>query len=121
MLIRHSLLITLTLTVGALSANSGDEITNPAQISALTAIQKRLDNLSNLIMTCIDMGTAHTECLCNNEALISEFNTAVKELFSDHPTLAGMDMVRFKMPDGIWVSQSLFGIRKQTQTKQNCP
>ena len=120
MLIRHSLLITLTLTVGALSANSGDEITNPAQISALTAIEKRLDNLSNRIMACIDSGIAHAECLCNNRTQIREFNAAVEQLFLNHPELIGIDIVNFRNDETGRASMSLEGIQKQAATKPTC-
>lgn len=69
----------------------------------------------------MDSGKEHITCICENRKLIIRFNESVRNLFSNHPGLEEYDLVRFKSPDGIWIAQSLKGIRMQASTEPSCP
>jgi hypothetical protein len=59
----------------------------------------------------MDSGKVHKACMCDNEALINEFNTTVNKLFELHPELEKLDIVRLKTKDGTSLAQSLSGIK----------
>ena len=101
-------------------ADEGVDIKDLQQISALNQVQIRLDSVSTAVMSCMDAGKEHPVCLCQNQKLIIRFNTSVNELFINHPELKQLDIVRFKSTDGIWVSQSLKGIKRQAETNPSC-
>jgi hypothetical protein len=58
--------------------------------------------------------------MCIHKELIIHFNTSVKNLFSNNPSLEKLDLVNFKSPDGTWVSQSLKSIKKQASAEPSC-
>jgi hypothetical protein len=72
-------------------------------------------------MNCIDSGNDPTVCMCENETLILDFNTAVVKLFEMHPELGEMDLVRLKTIDGTSLAQSLSGLKVQASSELSCP
>lgn len=101
-------------------ADESVDITDPAQISGLLAIQDNLDAVSAAIMTCMDRGGKHAACVCEHRELVSRFNASVRDISENHPDLEEYDLVRFRSPEGVWVSQSLKGLRKQAATPLSC-
>lgn len=69
----------------------------------------------------MDSGKDHNTCMCDNEALILSFNTAVNKLFESHPDLDELDLVRLKTADGTSVAQSLSGLKVQATQEFSCP
>ncbi len=115
----------LTILVATIAnfvwADEGVDITNPTQVLELVKIQERLDSVSTAVMGCMDSGREHNACLCQYKELIIQFNRSVNNLFPNHPSLEKYDLVRFKSPDGTWVTQSLKSIRKQASLDPSCP
>lgn len=68
----------------------------------------------------MDSGKSHTDCLCENESQIAEFNKAVEQLVASYPNLETLDLVTFRTTDGELVSQSLVGIKRQAETELTC-
>jgi hypothetical protein len=102
-------------------ADDGVDITDPDLVSALLETQKKLDSISSSVMSCINSGNDHKVCMCENETLILDFNTAVIKLFEMHPELGKLDLVRLKTTDGTSVAQSLSGIKMQASSELSCP
>lgn len=117
---KQSLIILLAVITNFVWADEGVDITNPAQVSELLDLQEKLDSVSNAIMGCLDSGEEHSVCICKHKELVIQFNRRVNELFLNHPGLGELDLVRFKSPDGIYVAQSLEGIRKQANVEPSC-
>lgn len=111
--IKYFLAVLLTGTVTLLWADEGVDITDPSRIAALVAIQENLDTVSAAVMECMDAGKPHHDCMCEHKELVTRFNDSVTRAFSKHPELEQYDLVRFKSPDGIWISQSLGNLEKQ--------
>jgi hypothetical protein len=101
-------------------SDEGIDIVDNAQINALLAIQEQIDAISAGVMSCMDKGNTHAQCLCENESRFQEFNHLVDDLFSDFPELAYHDIVRFKAPDGMLINQSLEGIQAQADMELSC-
>ena len=59
--------------------------------------------------------------MCENEALILDFNTAVIKFFEMHPELGELDLVRLKATDGTSLAQSLSGLKLQASSEPSCP
>ena len=114
------LIILLTTITHFVWADEGFDITNPAQVTALHNLQEKLDSVSTAIMGCISSGGSHSSCMCKHRELIAQFNETAKKLFLDHPDLMGLDLVRFRSPEGESVAQSLEGIRKQANADLSC-
>jgi hypothetical protein len=102
-------------------ADDGVDITDPGQVAALSHKQDQIDLISSAIMQCMDAGKTHPACMCLHEAIITDFNSSVTELFLNHPVLKDHDLVSFKATDGMWISQSLEGIQRQAGTAPSCP
>lgn len=117
----YTLLILLATNANFVWADEGIDITNPSQVSALVAISERLDAVSTAIMGCMDSGKGHNTCLCEHKGLVIQFNTSVNNLSLNHPDLEKYDLVRFKSPDGMWIAQSLKGLKKQASSEPSCP
>ena len=115
------LIIFLLLISHVIWADDGVEITDPDQVSALLEVQEKIDSLSSSVMNCMDSGKVHKACMCDNEALINEFNTTANKLFELHPELEKLDIVRLKTKDGTSLAQSLSGIKTQANTAPDCP
>lgn len=116
------LLILLLLAISDhAGADEGVDITDQGQVSELNNLQEDIDAVSEAIMKCMDTGQEHNVCMCRHQTLIIRFNTTAKNLFSTYPELEKRDLVRFRAPDGTWVSQSLEGIRKQAGRELSCP
>lgn len=111
--------ILIFLTCNAYS-DEGVDIVNDAQINALLAIQDQIDAISAGVMSCMDKGKTHPECLCENETRFVKFKQLVENLLRDFPELANHDIVRFKAPDGMYINQSLEGIRNQANVEITC-
>jgi hypothetical protein len=111
--------ILIFLTCNAFS-DEGVDIVDDAQINALLAIQDQIDAISAGVMSCMDKGNTHAQCLCENESRFQEFSRLVDNLFSEFPELANHDIVRFKAPDGMYVNQSLEGIQNQADMELSC-
>jgi hypothetical protein len=114
---RRSALFLAALFASAAWAGGSVEITDPRKVAALTALQEKIDSISAEVTECTGAGTEHGDCLCESEALILDFNGAVRKLFEIYPDLDAMDLVSFRMPDGMTVTQSLTGIRNQARMK----
>lgn len=97
------------------------DITDADQVSALLAVQEKIDSLSSNVMKCMDSGKEHKACMCDNKALINDFNEKVNTLFELHPELEKLDLIRLKTTDGTPLAQSLSGIKIQANTAPDCP
>lgn len=96
------------------------EIKDPKTMFSLVEVQEEIDFISSAVMGCKDTGREHSDCMCENKAMLSHFTETVNELFVKCPNLNGQDLVTFKAPDGVQVTQSLEGIRKQAEMKLVC-
>jgi hypothetical protein len=101
-------------------SDEGIDIVDNAQINALLAIQEQIDAISAGVMSCMDSGKTHPACLCENETRFMKFTQLVENLFRDFPELANHDIVTFKAPDGMYINQSLEGIRNQANVEFTC-
>ena len=81
-------------------ANGSSLIEDPYVVTQLTAVQSQLDEVSSSVMTCIESGTKHAVCLCENRGVIGVFNKSVNTLFEKNDELKSLDLVRFKSADG---------------------
>lgn len=120
-------LTTLLLTILLLAllasfawSDDGVDITEPRKVAALTGLQEKIDSVSAGVGDCLKAGKAHSVCMCANEEIILNFNRTVKELFETYPDLKAVDLVRFKMPNGLSVAQNLSGIKNQARMKLSC-
>ncbi len=120
-MIKRLLIIFLLSFTNIAWSDDGIDINDPDLVSALLEIQNKLDAISSGVMKCIDSGTDHKVCMCNNEALILDFNTAVNKLFEMHPELGELDLVRLKTTDGTSLAQSLSGLKVQASSEPSCP
>lgn len=87
-------------------------------VAELNAIQMSLDNVSTSVMACIESGGEHTNCLCQNKDVITQFNDSVHSFFERNDHMKNADLVRFKADDGSGVTQSLQGILKQAHSDE---
>ncbi len=110
----------LAFVISSVRADDGADITDPGQVAGLSNLQDQIDSISTAIMSCMDSGKDHKTCMCQHNDMIAEFNASVGRLFSNHPELKKFDLVRFRAPDGMWVSQSLEGIKRQAESEQVC-
>ena len=117
---RRAAIFFLALLGSVAWSDDGVDITEPQKVAALTELQEKIDSISAAVTECTRSGKDHSECLCENEKLILDFNRAVEELFETFPDLRTMDIVRFRMSNGLSVSQSLSGIKNQARTNLSC-
>lgn len=110
----------LTIFTTCAWADEGVDISDPEQVSVLYDLQQKLDAVSTSIMGCMEAGEEHKSCMCKHKVLIVEFNTTVKDLFISYPEFKNLDLVRFKAPDGMWISQSLESIQQQAGQEPLC-
>lgn len=96
------------------------EITNPEAVFSLVEVQEEIDFISSAVMGCIDTGREHRDCMCESKAMFSHFSGTVNDLFAKCPELEGHDLITYKAPDGMQVTQSLVGIKKQAEIKLVC-
>jgi len=101
-------------------SDDGIDIIQPNKVAALTSIQKKIDSIGQAVTGCVGTGKKHGACMCESEELILNFNGAVEKLFETYTDLKTMDLVRFRMPNGMSVAQSLSGIKNQAQMKLSC-
>ncbi len=59
--------------------------------------------------------------MCDNEALILEFNAAVNKFFEMHPEPGKLDFIRLNTTDGTSLAQSLSGLKLQASIELSCP
>ncbi len=112
--------ILLILLPNILLASEEVLIEDPALVSQLIKIQDSLDKVSTAVMKCIDSGEKHSICLCQNKSIIIEFNNTVKSTLEKSTNFKSLDLVRFKHPDGEWITQSLEGIKLQANNEPSC-
>lgn len=117
---RILLLLVLLFLPGPAVADEPIDINDPKTMFLLVEVQEEIDFISSAVLGCLDAGREHSECMCENKAMISHFTETVNDLFVSCPELKGQDLVTFKAPDGVQVTQSLAGIRKQTEMKLVC-
>ena len=110
---KYFLSIFLIALLCPVQADEGIDITEPALVSELNNLQEKIESVTAAIRECMDAGEEHEICMCKHKNLINEFNITARNIFSNYPDLRNLDVVRFKSPDGLWVSQSLEGIRSQ--------
>ncbi len=120
-IVKRLLIIFLLSFTNIAWSDDGVDITDPDLVSALLVIQNKLDAISSSVMKCIDSGNDHKVCMCENETLILDFNTAVIKLFEMHPELGELDLVRLKTTDGTSLAQSLSGLKVQATQEFSCP
>jgi outer membrane lipoprotein-sorting protein len=72
---RLFIIILLSFTNVAWS-DDGIDITDPNIVSALLEVQEKIDSISSSVMKCMDSRKDHNTCMCDNEALMLDFNTA---------------------------------------------
>ncbi len=120
-IVKRLLIILLLSFTNIAWSDDGVDITDPGLVSALLVIQNKLDAISSSVMKCIDSGNDHKDCMCENETLILDFNTAVIKLFEMHPELGKLDLVRLKTTDGTSLAQSLSGLKVQATQEFSCP
>lgn len=107
------ILVSILLFSNIVIANEEQLIEDPKMVVELNTIQMSLDNVSTAVMACIESGGEHTSCLCQNKDVITDFNDDVHSFFERNDHMYNTDLVRFKVDDGNWVTQSLQGILKQ--------
>jgi hypothetical protein len=118
--VRKQLFVLLIVMSCNAYSDEGVDIVDDVQINALLAIQKQIDAISAGVMSCMDKGNTHAQCLCENESRFQEFNHLVDDLFTEFPELANYDIVRFEAPDGMLINQSLEGIQRQADMELSC-
>ena len=96
------------------------EIIDQNIVNDLTAVQKEVDSISARIMSCMDAGKQHKECICQSEAKFSQFSKMVKALFERYPELEDYDLIHYRTPDGAINNQSLIGITRQASMQLTC-
>ena len=99
-------------------ANENVLIENPNIVIQLNTVQSNLDKVSSSVMACIESGSKHSACLCQNIEFISHFNRSVETLMDKNKELRKYDLVRFKSTDGTWVTQSLQGLSTQASADE---
>jgi hypothetical protein len=114
-------LFILLLFTPAFARAGNLEIRDPAVVADLAEVQNEIEAISSAVMSCIDSGREHQECMCDNRGKFVHFSRTVATLFADHPQLEGRDLVHFKGKDGTLVNQSLEGIKRQAGMKLSCP
>lgn len=113
-------LLILLLVPGLVVSAEPLDVKNPDIMFSLVEVQEEIDYISSVVMGCVDSGREHSDCMCSNKAMFSRFTQKVGKLFVKHPILEGHDLVAFKDPDGVQVTQSLMGIRKQAEMQLDC-
>lgn len=96
------------------------EVQDHETMLALVELQEDMDLISSSVMGCLDVGREHIDCMCANKALFSHFSETVTELFDTFPELENYDLVTFKDPEGVQVTQSMEGIKKQAAMELDC-
>ena len=115
------ILVSTLLFTNIAIANQDQLIEDPKMVAELKAIQMSLDNVSTSVMACIESGGKHTDCLCQNKDVITQFNDNVHSFFERNDHMRNADLVRFKADDGSWVTQSLQSFLKQASSgAANC-
>ena len=117
---KPSIIIFLLIVTSFVRADEGIDITDSSQIALLNNLQEELDSVTEAVMACINDGEVHKDCLCKHKDLILKFNASVQALFSSQPDFEKLDLVRFKSPDGMSVTQSLKSIRMQADMELPC-
>jgi len=111
----------ILLSLAATPVFAGTYLINDSEmLFNLVEVQEEVDFISSAIMGCLDSGRDQRECMCDNKGMMAHFSATVKELFKKHPELKNQDLVEFKDPGGMHVTQSLDGFRKQAEIKLNC-
>ena len=111
----------LTLTVLFHSTSQANvEIKDQAIVVDLVTVQNEIDSISSSIMSCMDSGKEHKDCMCDNEIKFINFKKTVKVLFEKHPDLNQHDLIHYRTPDGMINNQSLVGIKKQANVNFSC-
>jgi hypothetical protein len=110
---KRLLLICLLATAGVVSASEELLIENTEMVTQLNIIQSSLDKVSTEVMSCMDSGNEHSVCMCQNKAIITQFNDGVKVFIENNKNLESHDLVRFKSPDGTWITLSIKGLLRQ--------
>ena len=117
---RRTTIFLLALLASVAWSDEGIDVTEPHKVAALSDLQEKIDSISTAVTECISSGKVHGDCLCENEEFILTFNRTVEEFFETYSDLKTADIVRFRMSDGMVVSQSLSGIKNQAQMKLDC-
>ncbi|WP_299176453.1 hypothetical protein [uncultured Neptuniibacter sp.] len=117
----RSILISSLVFLSCSSIAAEQLIEGPAEVAQLREISNQLNNVSDLVMTCMDQGSSHRECLCENGDEIESFNLAVKAMNRSGSRWQGLDLVRYRSDEGVWVTLSLAGLRRQAGQPLNCP
>lgn len=113
--------LTLALTAMLCSMSLANvEINDQAIVDDLTVVQNEIDSLSAAIMSCMDTGKQHQECMCDNEEKLVQFSKTVQVLFEKHPELTKHDLIHYRAQDGAINNQSLVGIKKQANMELSC-
>jgi len=110
------ILVSTLLFTNIAIANQEQLIEDPKVVAELNTIQTSLDNVSTSVMSCIESGGEHTNCLCQNKDIITQFNDNVHSFFERNDHMKHADLVRFRVDDGNWVTQSLQSILKQASS-----
>lgn len=75
-IVKRLFIIFLLSFINIAWSDDGIDITDPNIVSALLEVQEKIDSISSSVMKCMDSGKDHNTCMCDNEALILDFNTA---------------------------------------------
>ena len=118
---RFAIVICMCLASIMWSDDDGVDIIDQSQVTALSKVQEQIDSISTAVTDCISSGKGHNDCLCENSVLIVQFKQTVADLFKTYPEFKTLDIVRFKDSNGVWISQSLTGIKVQANLKLTCP
>ncbi len=114
-------MILLCIVFSNVSLAAGNlEITDPAKVYQLMEIQNQIDAVSSAVMSCMDTGREHGECMCRNKHMFIAFSKAVSSFFKEYPDLKEQDLIHFRTPSGGIVNQSLGGIRRQADLDIEC-
>lgn len=96
------------------------EIKDQAIVNDLIVLQMEMDVISSAIMSCMDSGSSHKDCMCQNKSKFNQFTTTVNSVFKKHPSLSKYDLIHYRTSDGMINNQSLLGIKKQAEMALPC-
>lgn len=118
---KYITVLCLLFAASIAAADTNFEVSDPQQVDSLQSIQTQIDLLGTAVMTCLDTGKTHNTCLCENAERIQAFNLSVTTLFQKHPEFKALDLVSYQSPEGMSVTQSLHGIKRQAGMVLSCP
>jgi hypothetical protein len=112
-------ILILLVTFPAFGAGNLD-ITDSKMVADLVELDSIISSISTGVMGCMDSGSEHKPCMCENRALFAQFSEAANRFFNKYPELHDQDLVNFSNPEGVLVNLSLETAKRQADMKLSC-